>query len=90
MIGKLHGWLRNRQEPAPVPDALWQSVVLARPFLAALSDDEQGRLRRLAEDFLAEKEFTAAGGLRLSDEICVSIAAQGCLCLLYTSPSPRD
>lgn len=82
MIGKLLGWLRNRQEPAPLPDALWQSVVAALPFLAALSDEEQRRLRRLAEDFLAEKEFTAAGGLGLSDEICVSIAAQGCLPIL--------
>jgi Mlc titration factor MtfA (ptsG expression regulator) len=39
-------------------------------------------LRRLAEEFLAEKEFTAAGGLELSDAICVSIAAQGCLPIL--------
>jgi Mlc titration factor MtfA (ptsG expression regulator) len=45
-------------------------------------DDEQLRLRALAEDFLAEKEFTAAGGLELSDAICVSIAAQGCLPIL--------
>jgi Mlc titration factor MtfA (ptsG expression regulator) len=82
MIGKLFGWLRNRQEPAPVPEALWQAVVAALPFLAALSDEEQVRLRSLAEDFLAEKEFTAAGGLELSDAICVSIAAQGCLPIL--------
>ena len=82
MIGNLFDWLRNRQEPAPVPEALWQAVVAALPFLAALSDEEQVRLRSLAEDFLAEKEFTAAGGLELSDAICVSIAAQGCLPIL--------
>jgi hypothetical protein len=82
MIGRLFDWLRNRQEPAPVPDALWQAVVSALPFLAALSGEEQARLRSLAEDFLAEKEFTAAGGLELSDAICVSIAAQGCLPIL--------
>ncbi|HNC51342.1 MAG TPA: zinc-dependent peptidase [Accumulibacter sp.] len=82
MIGKLLGWLRGRREPAPIPDCLWQSVVSALPFLAALDDAEQNRLRHLAEDFLAEKEFAAAGGLTLSDEICVSIAAQGCLPIL--------
>ncbi|MBS1131923.1 MAG: hypothetical protein H6R16_2925, partial [Proteobacteria bacterium] len=30
----------------------------------------------------AEKEFSTAGGLELTDEICVSIAAQGCLPIL--------
>jgi len=32
--------------------------------------------------FLDEKEFSTAGGLELSDEICISIAAQGCLPIL--------
>ena len=82
MIGKLLGWLRHRQKPATVPDPLWLSVISALPFLAALSESEQFRLRRLAEGFLAEKEFTAAGELELSDAICVSIAAQGCLPIL--------
>ncbi|MEF8699990.1 MAG: M90 family metallopeptidase [Candidatus Accumulibacter sp. UW26] len=82
MIDRLFGWLRNRPEPAPIPDALWQSVLAARPFLAALTDNEQRRLRALAEDFLAGKEFTAAGDFELTDAICVSIAAQGCLPIL--------
>ena len=82
MIGRLFDWLRNRREPSPVPDALWQAVVSALPFLAALTGEEQVRLRRLAEDFLAEKEFAAAAWLELSDEICLSIAAQGCLLIL--------
>ena len=82
MISRLFGWLRNRQQPASVPDTLWQAIVVELPFLAALSDEEQVRLRFLAEHFLAQKEFTAAGGLELSDAICVSIAAQGCLPIL--------
>lgn len=80
MIDKLLCWLRHRQ--APVPDALWNVVIAALPFLQALNKDEQLRLRRLAEGFLAEKEFTAVGELELSDAICVSIAAQGCLPIL--------
>ena len=82
MIGKLLGWLRSRQEPAPLPDELWSSVLSALPFLAALTALEQLRLRGLVEAFLADKEFTAAGGLELSDEMCVAIAAQGCLPIL--------
>lgn len=82
MIGKLFGWLRGRGAPAPIPDALWRRTVAGLPFLAALDAGEEGRLRALATDFLATKEFSTAGGLELSDTISVSIAAQGCLPIL--------
>jgi MtfA peptidase len=74
-------WLRP-QRPASIPDSLWQQTLSKLPFLADLSVDEQKRLKTLAEQFLAEKEFSTAGGLQLTDEICVSIAAQGCLPIL--------
>lgn len=80
MIGK---WLdRFRGGRRAVPDVLWQRTVSALPFLDVLTGEEKSRLRGLVEDFLAEKEFAAAGGLELSDTICVSIAAQGCLPIL--------
>ncbi|HCZ15889.1 MAG TPA: zinc-dependent peptidase [Accumulibacter sp.] len=82
MIRKLLGWLRKQPETAPIPDPLWRSIVATLPFLGALDAAELTRLRALAEDFLAEKEFTTAGGLELSNEICVSIAVQGCLPIL--------
>jgi Mlc titration factor MtfA (ptsG expression regulator) len=82
MIGKLFGWLRNRHEPARIPEALWRDVSSQLPFVSCLDSDEQLRLRRLAEEFLAEKEFTAVAGLELNDAICVSIAVQGCLPIL--------
>jgi Mlc titration factor MtfA (ptsG expression regulator) len=82
VIGKLIGWFRRQPATAEIPDPLWQGIVSTLPFLAALDVDEQRRLRALAQEFLAEKEFTVAGGLQLSDEICVSIAAQGCLPIL--------
>ena len=82
MIGKLVGCLRRRPETAPIPDALWQRLLATLPFLGALGETEQIRLRALTEAFLAEKEFTNDGGLQLGDEICLSIAAQGCLPIL--------
>ena len=81
-IGKLIGWLRGKQEPEPLPDDLWQATLESLPFLARLNDEEQARLRALAEAFLTEKEFTSAGGLELTDAMCVSIAVQGCLPIL--------
>ena len=77
----LFDWF-SRHKPQPVPEALWARTLAGLPFLAALDADGQARLKTLVEAFLAEKEFTAAGGLALTDEICVSIAAQGCLPIL--------
>lgn len=80
MIGLLDK-LRGRKSPR-IPDNLWAAIITSIPFLEALSLEEQQRLRELAETFLASKEFSTAGGLELTDEICVAIAAQGCLPIL--------
>jgi Mlc titration factor MtfA (ptsG expression regulator) len=74
-------WLHRGRSTA-IPDDVWQRTVSGLPFLAALDSTDQQRLKTLSEAFLAEKEFTAAGGLELDDEICVAIAAQGCLPIL--------
>jgi len=81
MIG-LWRKLLGSKTPGPIPDALWRSVTGKLRFLDHLSIDECARLHALSSAFLAEKEFTAAGGLELSDEICLSIAVQGCLPIL--------
>jgi len=82
VIGKFIRWLRGKRDAAPLADALWQEAIATLPFLAGLSDAELDRLRALSEAFLAEKEFTSAGGLELTDAMCVSIAVQGCLPIL--------
>lgn len=74
-------WLSNKKKLAIAPE-LWHSTISKLTFLEHLAVDEQNALKNLTEDFLAEKEFTAAGGLIISDEICVAIAAQGCLPIL--------
>ena len=77
----LFNWL-SRSRPTTIPDDLWVRTLATLPFIENLAVDEKKRLKFLAEQFLAEKEFSTGGGLQLSDEICVSIAAQGCLPVL--------
>ena len=80
-------WFGDKPKPT-VPEELWARTLAALPFLAALAVDEKKALKTLVEGFLAEKEFSVAGGLELSDEICVSIAAQGCLPILKLGLAP--
>jgi MtfA peptidase len=58
-------------------DALWRRASAGFAFLPRTE-----KLRDLALLFLAEKEFTGAHGLELTDEMRVSIAAQACLPIL--------
>jgi len=77
--------LLDRLQPAsqvPIDDALWRETVLSLPFLARLGQNGRQRLRELAQQFLAEKEFAAAGELQLTAQMQVSIAAQACLPVL--------
>jgi len=78
-------WLqRLRGKPAPaLPDDQWAAAVARLPFVAGRPADELAALRRLVEQFLAEKEFTGAHGLVLDDAMCLSIALQGCLPVLH-------
>lgn len=86
-----HCWRRwsSKQQPlaragmaARIPEGLWQQTLAELPFLQHLTAAERARLRELCARFLAEKEFTAAGGLVLHDALCLNIALQGCLPIL--------
>lgn len=84
MIG---GWWRRRRDARllrrrAIPPALWRATLARYPFIAARDDAQLDRLQALAVLFLARKEFTAAGGLELTDEIALAIAAQACLPVL--------
>jgi MtfA peptidase len=52
------------------------------PFFEALQTDERERLQNLIKVFIHEKHFEGCGGLQLTDEIKVTVAAQACLLLL--------
>lgn len=72
---------RLRAEPAP---PAWR-VILERnlPIFTRLQPEDQAELLGHVQVFLAEKKFEGAGGLELTDEIKVTIAAQACLLLLH-------
>ena len=76
-------WRRARTlERRPIPDELWQSTLERFSFLGDRNADAVGRLRELATLFLAQKEFSGAGGLQVTDEMAVAIAAQACVPIL--------
>jgi len=84
LLRSLQSWLPRSIRPTPpIDDALWRRTVKALPFLTELSPKERERLRTLCGHFLQEKEFHGAHGLRITDAMALSIAAQACLPLLH-------
>jgi MtfA peptidase len=72
---------RLRSEPFP-PE--WEAILRKNvPVYARLPEDDRRELRGHVRVFLAEKHFEGCGGLTLTDEIRVTIAAQACLLLLH-------
>ncbi len=79
-------WRAWREKKAvarrPIPDDLWKRTLVRYPFLQRRDAQDAALLRRLCSLFLDRKEFSAVGGLRLSDAMVVSIAAQAVLPVL--------
>ena len=72
---------RLRSEPAP---AEWRTILEHNlSVFNRLPPADQDELLGHTRIFLAEKKFEGAGGLELTDEIRVTIAAQACLLLLH-------
>jgi hypothetical protein len=79
----MFGWLRRRTSARPIPDELWKAVLMRYPFIAKRDAADVARLRELASQFLAQKEFHGASGFVITDEVAVSIAAQAVLPVLH-------
>lgn len=79
LLSDLLRWPRKRIE---IDEALWSQTIHRYPFLQRLDADGLARLKSMTADFLATKEFFGAGGLALTDEICLTVAVQGCLLTL--------
>ena len=82
MISGFLSWLFGKAEGPGISDELWHATLTQLPFIARLGDADRQRLRELTHRFLAEKEFSATGGLELDDAMCLAIAVQGCLPVL--------
>ena len=83
MLGFLRRRRRRRIADQPFPPE-WLAPLNANvPISARLPGHDQEELRRHIAVFLAEKRFEGCGGLRLTDEIRVTIAAHACLLLLH-------
>ena len=67
----------------PFPDVFRKIVERCVPHFRTLSEEDQRELCGLILNFLEEKSFEGAGGLQITDEIRVTIAAQACLLLLH-------
>jgi hypothetical protein len=79
LVGKLR-WAHVRD--AAFPEA-WRAMVRRNvPDVARLSDDERRELEGHVAVFLEAKRFEGAGGLVVTDEMRVTIAAQACLLVL--------
>src|SRR5882724_6942640 len=77
-MGWLTEWRRRRiLARHRIDDALWQRATWRLRFLP-----QDGKLRDMALLFLAEKDFTGAHDLAVTDEMRLSIAAQACLPVL--------
>jgi Mlc titration factor MtfA (ptsG expression regulator) len=74
---------RDRLRAEPFPSA-WRAILEHNlGFFRRLSEEDRDELLGHIQVFLAEKHFEGCGGLELTAEIRVTIAAQACLLLLH-------
>lgn len=88
------GLQRKREDAAvlrrPIPEDLWKRTLIRYPFLQRREPADAAELRRLTSLFLDRKEFSGAGGLRVTDAMAVTVAAQACLPVLRLGLGPYD
>ena len=74
---------RRRELTArPFPPEWAEIIARNVPQCRGFEDEERRRLEDLIKVFIAEKHFEGCGGLAITDEIKVTIAAQACILLL--------
>lgn len=82
----MFGWWRERQREKileqPFPEEYARVLTRNVPHYARLDAEAQQRLRDLVQVFVVEKHWEGCGGLTLTDEMKVTIAAQACLLVL--------
>ena len=82
------GTMRKKQHRQELKAAAfpshWSSILEDHfPLYARLPDADRKELQGHIQVFLAEKRFEGCGGLEITEEMKVCIAAQACLLLLH-------
>ena len=82
----MFNWLRKRRRRkilhTPFPQA-WRDILSEMvTHYGYLDQQERFQLEQLIQIFVSEKKFEGCGGLELTDEIKIVIAAQACLLVL--------
>lgn len=75
MLGILRRWRRRRLRARPLPDGWAELLDRNAPFVARMSAADRARLLDDVKVLVAEKHFIAAGGMTITDEVKVTIAA---------------
>src|SRR3954468_8459084 len=82
-MGWLTDWRRSKVLARHrIDDGLWRRATASLRSIRTLSAEETEKLKQLALVFLAEKQFSGAAGVEVTDEMRLSIAAQACLPIL--------
>jgi Mlc titration factor MtfA (ptsG expression regulator) len=74
---------RKKIASRPFPEAWLVLLKKNVPLYHRLPEADQEELRRHILIFMAEKRFEACGGLRMTDQIKITIAAHACILLLH-------
>ena len=83
MLDALKKLFGQAEPPLPeVTASQWSRVEHGLPFLDHLSAADRARLRGMALEFIARKEWHGAQGLALTPDIQLAIALQACLPVL--------
>jgi hypothetical protein len=83
MFGLFKRRRRERLRTTPIPHE-WEQILRKNvPLYRRLPEADRRELHGHIQVFLAEKHFEGCGGLELTDEIKLTIAAQACLLLLH-------
>jgi Mlc titration factor MtfA (ptsG expression regulator) len=67
---------------APFPEPWYRFLHENLPFYRFLDDTEKAKLRNLVKVFLREKNWEGCNGLKMTDEIRVTISGQACLMVM--------
>ncbi|PIS10679.1 MAG: hypothetical protein COT73_08075 [Bdellovibrio sp. CG10_big_fil_rev_8_21_14_0_10_47_8] len=76
-------WRRKKIKMRPFPPTWEKTIERLVPYYQSLSATDRLELRGHIQVFLAEKSFLGCGGLTVTEEMRVVIAAQACILLLH-------